>query len=169
MAITTTTEKFLHELGDIYDAEHQFLEAQQKMLPQATDATLKSGIEQHIQETQQQIQNIEEAYAELGQKPQRVACQAAQGIVTEGTENLEEAGSPEIRDLVIGSSLSKVEHYEISSYTGLVTAAEAMGQSGLVTLFQQNLQQEQQAAQRLEEGAPQMLRTAMLAEGTGGS
>ncbi len=30
MAITTLEEKFVHGLGDIYDAEHRFLEAQEK-------------------------------------------------------------------------------------------------------------------------------------------
>ena len=35
MAIQSTQDKFLHELGDIYDAEHRFLKGQQVMLQNA--------------------------------------------------------------------------------------------------------------------------------------
>ena len=49
MPIKDSREKFEHELADIYDAEHQFLEAQDVMLTNATDPKLKSLIEQHIE------------------------------------------------------------------------------------------------------------------------
>ncbi len=48
MPIKTTQEKFIHELGDILDAENRFLKGQQEMLEQATDETLKSGLQTHI-------------------------------------------------------------------------------------------------------------------------
>jgi len=62
MAIYTLNEKFVHGLRDIYDAEHQFLEAQQQMVQQATDASLKTNITTHIKQTQQQITKLEQAF-----------------------------------------------------------------------------------------------------------
>jgi cysteine synthase B len=41
MSISSLEEKFVHELGDIYDAEHRFLEAQQQMVKQASDDSLR--------------------------------------------------------------------------------------------------------------------------------
>jgi ferritin-like metal-binding protein YciE len=164
MAITTTQEKFLHELGDIYDAENRFLKAQQAMLKSATDATLREGIEQHIAESEQQVANLEQVFELLGEKAKGEPCDAAKGIVTEGQKNLKEAGTDEIRDCLIGSSLTKVEHYEIVSYTGLIVGAEAMGNKEAVTLLQQNLRQEEQTAQKLEKNAPKLLKQAMQAE-----
>ena len=165
MAITTTQEKYLHELGDIYDAENRFLKGQQEMLKAATDPTLKVGIEKHIAESEQQVANLEQVFQLLGQKAKAEACDAAKGIVNEGQKNLKEAGTDVIRDCLIGTSLLKVEHYEIVSYRGLVLGAEQLGQQEVVALLQQNLQQEEKTAQQLEKNAPKLLKKALQAEG----
>jgi ferritin-like metal-binding protein YciE len=55
MAITNPQEKFVHELCLTYDAEHQFLEAQQEMLGQTSDGHLQSMLQNHINQTQRQI------------------------------------------------------------------------------------------------------------------
>jgi ferritin-like metal-binding protein YciE len=164
MAIKTTQEKFMHELGDIYDAENRFLKGQQAMLKAATDPTLKAGIEQHIAESEQQVANLEQVFQLLGEKAKAEPCDAAKGIVTEGQKNLKEAGSDEIRDCLIGSSLMKVEHYEIVSYRGLILGAQQLGNAEAVALLQQNLAQEEQTAATLERNAPQLLQRAVRAE-----
>ena len=87
-------------------------------------------------------------------------CVSAEGLVTEAQKNTAEAGTPEIRDTLIGAALSKVEHYEISSYGELVAGAEGMGQREVAEL----LRQEEQTAQKLESAAPQFLEKAIGAE-----
>lgn len=164
MPLTTTQEMFLHELGDIYDAEQQFLKGQEEMAKNATDPTLKSGIEQHITETQQHVKNIEQVFALLGEQPKAEKCPAAAGIVTEAKQGMKEAGTSAIRDCMIGESAEKAEHYEIVSYHGLVQGAEAMGQQQVVTLLKANLAQEEKTAKKLEQGAPALLKKAMQAE-----
>jgi len=71
MPVKTTQEKFLHELADLYDAEHQFLQGQHHMHAQAKDAKLKAMIHEHIAESQQQIKNLEQVFSALGEKPKR--------------------------------------------------------------------------------------------------
>ncbi len=164
MAITTTREKYLHELGDIYDAENRFLKGQQEMLQAATDPTLKAGIERHIGESEQQVKNLEQVFQLLGEKAKAEPCDAAKGIVTEGQKNLKEASTDQIRDCLIGTSLTKVEHYEIVSYTGLIIGAQALGNTEVEALLRQNLRQEEQTAQQLEQNAPKLLKQAMQAE-----
>jgi ferritin-like metal-binding protein YciE len=164
MVIKTTQEKFLHELDDIYDAEHRFLKGQQELLQAATDATLKEGIEKHIAESDLQVANLEHVFELLGEKAKAEPCDAAKGIVTEGQKNLKEAGTDALRDCPIGSSLTKVEHSEIVSYTGLIVGAEAMGKKEAVALLQKNLRQEEQTARKLEKNAPKLLKQAMQAE-----
>jgi ferritin-like metal-binding protein YciE len=164
MPIKTTQEKFMHELGDIFDAENRFLKGQQAMLKAATDPTLKAGIEQHIAESEQQVANLEQVFQLLGAKAKAEACDAAKGIVTEGQKNLKEAGTDAIRDCLIGSSLMKVEHYEIVSYRGLILGAQELGNQEAVALLQQNLQQEEQTAAKLEQSAPKLLKQAVKSE-----
>ncbi|MDQ3711906.1 MAG: DUF892 family protein [Acidobacteriota bacterium] len=161
MAIKTLQEKFIHGLGDIYDAEHRFLEAQQKMLPNATAETVKTALETHIIETQQQITNLEQVYQLLGLTAKRVSCDAAAGLVSEGDKLLKEtADVPTLADLAIVGGCSKVEHYEIAAYRGLVAAAETMKQADVVKLLTKNLQQEEKTAQTLEQSMPTLLKQA---------
>lgn len=167
MPISTPDEKFLHEVGDIYDAEHRFLEAQQLMLEQASDKTLKTMIQEHIGETEAQIKNIEQIYEALGQKPKRVKCQAAVGLVAEGQKTMEEAETPALRDCVIAGAQAKVEHYEVASYRTLLMGAEGMGQEAIAKLIKQNLRQEEQTAKKIEASAPELLQKAMRANSRG--
>jgi ferritin-like metal-binding protein YciE len=165
MTIQSTQEKFQHELGDIYDAEHRFLKGQREMLKKATDPRLQQGIQEHIQQSEQQVQNLEQVFSILGQQPKGVKCDAAAGIVTEAQKSMGEAGNDALCDCIIDGAAAKVEHYEIASYRGLITGAQLMGQQQIVQLLQQNLQQEEQTAQKLESMAGQLLQVAMQQEG----
>lgn len=165
MSIQTSQEKFMHELGDIYDAEHRFLKGQQKMAQQATDPTLKAGIERHIAETEQQIKNLDQVFQVLGAKPKAVPCEAAKGIVAEAESGMKEAKTPELIDCMIGAAASRVEHYELAAYRGLLVDAKLMGQQEVTQLLQQNLQQEEQTAMTLEQNAPKLAQKAMQADG----
>ena len=162
MAIKTLEEKFIHGLGDIYDAEHRFLEAQQTMLPNANSADVQALLEKHIAETEQQIVNLTKVYEFLGLKAERVACDGAAGIVSEGNKLLKETRDvPALADLAINGGCSKVEHYEIAAYRGLIAGAQAMGQTEIVRLLTENLQQEEKTAQTLEASMPTLLEKAM--------
>jgi len=162
MAIKTLEEKFIHGLGDIYDAEHRFLEAQQTMLPNASSSTVQAALKKHIAETEQQIVNLTKVYEVLGVTAKRVPCDAAKGLVTEGDKLLKETEDvPALADLAIVGSCSKVEHYEIASYRGLIAGAEQMGKTDVARLLSENLQQEENTAQALESSMPALLKQAM--------
>ncbi len=162
MAINTLEEKFAHELGDVYDAEHQFMEAQQQMLQQASDTRLRGLLETHMRETQQQIGNLEQIFSALGMQANRVKCDGAAGLVSEAQKAMSEASAnPALLDCVIASSAAKAEHYEIASYRGLVKGAELMGQQNVLHLLHQNLQQEEQTAQLVENSTTALLQKAM--------
>ena len=162
MAINTLQEKFSHELRDIYDAEHQFLQGQELMLKNASDPKLKQMITEHIAQTEQQIRNLEQVFNVLGEQPQREMCDGAKGILSEGQKLLKETqGLDKIQDCAIAGAASKVEHYEIATYRGLIMGADLMGQRGIVSLLQQNLEQEESTAQLIEQSMPELLQKAM--------
>ena len=162
MQINNLQEKFIHELGDIYDAEHQFLKGQDEMLANATDPNLQQMITRHIEESRQQIANLEQVFSLLGQRPEREMCDGAKGIVTEGQKLIRATqGAPLVRDCAINGAAAKVEHYEIATYRGLITGSEMMGQREIVTLLQQNLEQEESTAQLIEQSEPTLLQKAM--------
>ena len=163
--INTLEEKMKHGLGVIYDAEHQFLEAQEEMLSQANSQTVKSLLEEHIAQTEEQIGILEQVYEVIGEEPERIKCAGAAGIVSEGQKTLKEvSGNPALVDLAIAGGCAKVEHYEIASYRALITGAEQTGQTKVAQLLQQILQQEEQTVQHLESSEPMLLQAAKQQE-----
>ncbi len=167
MAINNLQDKFTHELGDIYDAEHQFLKGQEEMLQKATDPNLQKMIQTHIGQTRQHIKNLEQVFSVLGQSPQRVMCDGAKGLISEAQKLMQDtSGVKSILDTAIAGAAQKAEHYEISSYRDLIMGATLMGQQEIVSLLQQNLQQEESTAALLEQSAPALLQKAMQEEGT---
>jgi len=168
MAIKSTRAMFIHELGDLYDAEQQFLEGQEELLGQATDPALRQLLETHSKETREQIKHLEQAFGALGEEPKRQPCAGAKGLVGEAHRTLKEAANPALRDCLIGGAAEKVEHYEIPSYQGLLLTARAMKQPDVVALLDANLKQEQAAAKQLQAGAKQRLAAALQADGPQG-
>jgi len=161
MPITNAQELFVHELGEIYDAEHRFIVGQQEMAEHATDEDLKEAIQEHLQLTEKHAANVERVFTELGREAQRETNEAARGLVSEAQEGIQQAQSGALRDAAIVSAVIKVEHFEMGSYRGLVTAAKLMGQTEVERLLRENMQQEEETARTAEQSAQVLLQKAM--------
>jgi ferritin-like metal-binding protein YciE len=133
----------------------------------APDEALKRAIQNHLEQTRGHTQNLKQVFNQLGQEPYRETNEIAQGAAKELQKGLEEAHqSLELVDCMITSATIKVEHFEIASYRGLITAAQQMGQQEeVVNLLQQNLQEEEETAQILEQSASDLIKKAMQPEG----
>lgn len=165
MPLANAHEVFMHALGDIYDAEHRFLEGQREMVQKATNQSLENAIQDHIGQTEQQIDNLERVFKELGEEPHREPCEASQGLVEEAQHDIEEAQTNAARDALINTAVAKVEHYEIANYRGLLTGARLMGHTRIVNLLEENLRQEEETAWIAENGAEELLRKASQEHG----
>ena len=161
-AIRTMDEKFAHEVGDIYDAEHRFLEGMGEMLAVASDPKVKRLLKAHIKQTEGQIANLERVHELIGKKPKRVKCAASAGLVAEAGKVMEDSEeSPAIRDCLIAAASLKVEHYEIVSYEGLIACAELLGIAEAIPLLRANLQEEVETAALVRESTPELLTKAL--------
>jgi ferritin-like metal-binding protein YciE len=160
MPISSSKEKFSHELADMYDAEHRFLEAMGKMREMASDEKLQMMLEAHMQETEQQIMNLEQVFSEIGKEPERQECMGSMGLVDEATRMMEEAGTAEIRDAIIAGAAIKAEHYEMVGYADLIDGAEMMKKRKAVNLLTKNRDQEVATARKLERISPRLGKAA---------
>lgn len=169
MAIDTLAEKFLFELGGLYDAEHRFLDAMRPMMEQARNETLRLLIEEHVDQTRRQIRNLELVYSHLGLPPTPVGTAAAAGLVEDGaTLTREIAENPQLHDAAIACSLARVEHHEVACYRGLLSAAELLGRPEAQRLLRENLDQEERTLRLLEQQATLLVQKAEAA-GAGGT
>src|SRR5919206_4659137 len=91
----TLNDLFLDTLKDIYYAEKQILKALPKMARAAQSEEGKAGFLQHRDETQGQIERLEQVFELIGKPARGKPCQAMQGIIEEGKEIMEEFADSE--------------------------------------------------------------------------
>ncbi len=161
MPVKSIPELLLHELGDLLFAERTILKALRGMIRETSGGPMRERLEQHYTETEQQIGNIEQAFAALGERAKAEKCPGILGIVKEHDEfKSDEAGSaPILEAFDLGSGL-RVEHYEIAGYTSAIAVARSLGAQQVVDLLQANLEQEQAMADFIVKESPMALETA---------
>ena len=140
---TKTLEDLFHEtLKDIYYAERKILKALPKMARGAQDEKLKAAFQQHKEETEGQIERLQQVFEIIGKRPRAKTCPAIDGIVEEGEEIIEEfKGSPAL-DAGLLAAAQAVEHYEISRYGTLRAWAQQLGYKDAVKLLDETLAEE---------------------------
>lgn len=156
MPMNSPQDLFLHELGDMYDAEQRIVQILLELASEAGSNDAKQAYQQHERETRQQVQNLDQCFQLLGSKPQRQPCYAVEGLKKEHDSFKNENPSEMLLTMFDLGAASKTEHYEIASYEGLIAKAQLMGQQQVAQLLQQNLQQEQAMAQRVSSISKQL-------------
>lgn len=149
--IKTLHEAFLHELSDVMNGEQQLLEAMDEMHGMAKHPQVKQGLQQHITQTKKQVQNLEKAFADLGEKPEKVTCKGVKGLVAEFKGAAKDMKKPELLDGLIVDAGIKSEHYEIATYGGLVEKAKLMKHDKVAKLLEENLKMEETFEQQLHQ------------------
>ncbi len=135
-------ELFVETLKDIYYAEKQILRSLPKMAKAASTEELRNAFQKHRDETEMQIERLEQVFETMGKAARGKSCQAIIGIVEESQEVMEEfKGSPAL-DAGILASAQAVEHYEISRYGTLVSWANQLGMKDAAKLLGQTLDEE---------------------------
>src|SRR6478752_9782467 len=152
-AMTTKDKKlndlFLDTLKDIYFAEKQVLKALPKMAKAATSDKLRAAFEKHHDETEGQVERLEQIF-ELLDKPARgKTCDAIMGILDEGKEIMDEYKGTSSLDAGLLAAAQAVEHYEISRYGTLKTWAAELGMKDAVKLLDQTLAEEKKTDEAL--------------------
>jgi ferritin-like metal-binding protein YciE len=151
MKMNTLKDLYLDELKDVYDAEQQITKALPKMAKEATNEELRAAIEQHLDQTQTQIERLEQIFEELGEKAKGVKCEATKGLIEEAKSMMEDAEDDDTRDAAIIAAAQKIEHYEIATYGTLRTYAELLGFDEQAELLQETLDEEKETDESLTE------------------
>jgi ferritin-like metal-binding protein YciE len=158
----TLREAFLDELHDIYHAEKQLLKALPKMARSASDGELRTALENHLAETENQVSRLEQVFELVGERPQTKTCAGMAGIIEEGSDVLSEEASSAVRDAMIIASAQRAEHYEIAAYGTVAAWAEGLGLTDAAELLRETLDEEKAADETLTAIAEAGINSAAL-------
>lgn len=162
---TKLKELFLEELKDIYYAEKLALKAMARMMKAATSDQLRSAYQQHITETEGQIERLNQVFQHMGIPAKAKKCEAMEGLVKEAQQAIEDTDKgTATRDAALIISSQKAEHYEIASYGSLTALAKIMGRNEVAQLFQQTLEEEKRTDEKLSQLAESTINIKAEAE-----
>jgi ferritin-like metal-binding protein YciE len=145
----TLHDAFIDELRDTYDAEKQLVKALSKLAKAASSPQLRKAFETHREETQGQIERLEQVFESLEEKVRGKHCDGIAGIIEEGKSVMEEDFDEATMDACLIASGQRAEHYEMAAYGTLVAWAKAMGHDEAAALLQQTLDEEKAADEKL--------------------
>lgn len=145
----TMTDLFVHALSDVYSAEKQLTKALPKLARASTNPVLSGAFKTHLEETQGQIERIDQVVEATNLKLKRMKCAAMEGLVEEAQEVIDEMEKGPVLDAALIGAAQKVEHYEIATYGTLAALAKRLGFKDAVKLLVETLEEEKATDEKL--------------------
>lgn len=157
MAINSLQDLMVQGLQEIYSAEQQALQAYPQMVQNVSSPELKQAMQQHMEQTQGQVQRLEQIFGQLGEQPGQTENKVMQGILENGQKIVSQINDPAVRDAALIAGAQIIEHYEIAAYGTSHAYAQALGMTEAVQLLEQTLNEEKQTDQQLTQVAEQVV------------
>ncbi len=153
---------FLETLKDIYYAERKILKSLPKMARAAQSPELKEAFTRHKEETEGQIERLQQVFELMGKRAQGKTCPAIDGILEEGEEIMDSFKGAPALDAGLVASAQAVEHYEMARYGTLRSWAQSLGMTEAVGLIEQTLAEETKTDEMLTQLAESSVNSAAL-------
>jgi len=132
----------LHFMQDIYYAEKLGVRSMAKLAKAVDNKELKDAILAHREQSQHQIERLDQVFEALGKRAKGKTCAAMNGLAEEGEEAVEEFGRGPVLDAALIACGQAIEHYEIARYGAMVAWAKQLGLTEAANLLQQTLDEE---------------------------
>jgi len=150
MKLESLHDLFVEELQDLFSAENMILKALPKMVETATSPELKKGFEQHLAQTRNQVQRLNQIFdARPEVDPKGKKCKGMEGIIKDAKELIDSDAEPEVMDAGLIAGAQRVEHYEIAGYGTVANYAQLLGHNEWVQLLRQTLDEEKETDAKL--------------------
>jgi ferritin-like metal-binding protein YciE len=157
-------------LNDAYAMEQSLVSTLEGHAKDAKEfPQVQSVIERHVEATKQHANMVQQCIERLGGDTSTIKAGMAKmmGTVQGAGSNL--LGAKE-QDTLVKNALTEdaSEHFEIASYTALMTAARTIGDMETAQICQTILQDEQGMAQWLEQNLPMLVQETVAKNATAG-
>jgi ferritin-like metal-binding protein YciE len=149
MKLESLQDVLVEQLGDLYSAENQLLQALPKVAGAASSDELRSAFEEHLDQTRGHVRRLEEVFAEIGHAPPSEHCEGMEGLIKEGENVVAAEGDGTARDVALIAAAQRVEHYEIAGYGTARELADQLGFGDAKNLLNQTLDEESAADEKL--------------------
>lgn len=160
---TPDAEELLIEgLREIYSAENQLARALPRFERAVETQALKEVMNTRSQQAERLIQDLDEAFEEMDETPGRRKNVAAEGLISDAREHVQEIEGGPALDSVLIASLQKTEHYCIAAWGTARSMAKALGQKKVVDAMERALKEGRELDDRLTQLAEEEVTPALM-------
>jgi ferritin-like metal-binding protein YciE len=142
---------YINQLQMLLSTEQQITETLPKMIEKASDTQLQQAFQSHLQETEVQVQRLEQILNQATGDARSVKCKVMAALATEGEDAVKDAADDAVRDAALISAGQRVEHYEIAVYGAVRRWAQLLGEMSHVELLDKTIKEEGHADHLLTE------------------
>jgi ferritin-like metal-binding protein YciE len=148
--VKSLRELFEIELSYAYDCEQKLVEkGLPAMIENASSPELRTALQHHLQETQNQISRLERVFTLLGLEPETKGNDILDKILSAAKDSVSNIDDPPLRDSALIINGNQVEHYEIATYGSLAAVARHLGLQEAVGPLEETLKEEKAADAKL--------------------
>ena len=144
MPVDSLQDLYQQKLTMILDAEQQGLQAYPQMLGMVQHDELRQSLQTHMQQTQQQVEQLQGLMQQGGQSQQGQRCVSMQALIQEAQQMVGQIQDPDTRDAFLIGAAQAMEHHEIAAYGTARAWARQLGREQDVQVLEQILDQEKQ-------------------------
>jgi ferritin-like metal-binding protein YciE len=126
LKIWTLFDAFRWEVSALSDGIQQFLEVREEMAACTSNPELARRLRRHLEQTEQQVMNLDQIAQMLGEQDLPVTNHAARGIAREVRDTVDAAQANHVRDWIITMAADTIERAAIARYTGLIAMARQL-------------------------------------------
>lgn len=158
------TELLQLELQEIHSAENQLTRILPRIAKAAESEKLQQMLEERLQQGERLIQELETVFDEMESSPGRKKNVAAEGLINDIREHIQEIEQGPALDAVLIAAIQKTEHYCIAAWGTARALAQAVGQETTVEAMERALKEGKAMDEQLTELAEQEITPQLLSE-----
>ena len=163
MNIRAIEKIYVRQLKEIYSVEKQMLEILPKVIKVISNKDFKAVLKNHLEHTKLQTARIQKSFQHFGNsKPAAADCGCIASLISELENLTEEAFHSERLDAELILILQKIEHYEIASYSSLVTYSRLLGHEQSREMLQESLDEEFDADNKLDRLSEEIINMLLM-------
>jgi ferritin-like metal-binding protein YciE len=155
--IAQPRDLFVNELQAMLYVERKLAdEVLPALTKEVSDSELEQSLREHTEETKRHVANVERVFELLGEEPKPDKSHAVDGLVAQHDKVAKNIEVPQLRDVFDAGAAAKTEHLEIAAYESLITTAESLGETEIVSLLEENLDEEKNALMQAKKAEEQL-------------
>ncbi len=157
-------ELLVLELQEIHSAESQLSRVLPRLAKVVESDTLRQMLEDRLTEGERILKEVDGALGELDETPGRKKNVAAEGLINDAREHVQEIQAGPALDAVLIGAVQKTEHYCIAAWGTAKALAQAVGQKTATKAMERALKEGKARDEQLTQLAEQEVMPALMSQ-----